>query len=217
MFSRSSCLWLLAAFLLCVSAEGRSGTIHELRVALADLAGEGRNYLGRLAGEQTLTSVQKAFTQVLKVVAEGLASGLNVLLQHISNLLEVAGLQVGFQMKKVTSEGVIFVVQWLLVALISYWLISLVTRLLASTLKRIMWLLKVFLAAALFAYILKDYQVGTETMAIRLFFLVCACVLFGVGTPVGSTVANKTTRLEQQVKILEKRLRDIEKCTKKED
>lgn len=39
--------------------ESRSGLIHELQTALADLAGEGRTYLGRLAGEQTVLSVQK--------------------------------------------------------------------------------------------------------------------------------------------------------------
>lgn len=49
--------------MLCVSGEkvleSRSGLIQELRAALADLAEEGRTYLGRLAGEQTVASVQK--------------------------------------------------------------------------------------------------------------------------------------------------------------
>lgn len=67
MFVRSdgralSGLCVLSASLLLVSGEevweSRSG-IQELRTALADLAGEGRTYLGRLAGEQTLLSVQK--------------------------------------------------------------------------------------------------------------------------------------------------------------
>lgn len=39
--------------------ESRSGLIHELQAALADLTAEGRTYLGRLAGEQTVLSVQK--------------------------------------------------------------------------------------------------------------------------------------------------------------
>lgn len=39
--------------------ESRSGMIHELRAALADLTEEGRTYLGRLAGEQTVLSVHK--------------------------------------------------------------------------------------------------------------------------------------------------------------
>lgn len=57
------CLVVLAGLPLCVAAdegsESRSGLIHELQAALADLAAEGRTYLGRLAGEQTVLSVQK--------------------------------------------------------------------------------------------------------------------------------------------------------------
>ena len=56
-------LFALGATLLCVSGEdlsgGRSGLIHELQAALADLGGQGRTYLGRLAGDQTVLSVQK--------------------------------------------------------------------------------------------------------------------------------------------------------------
>lgn len=68
MFSQSnpaafSGLCLLAALFLAVSAEkefeSRPGMIQEIRTAMADLAGEGRTYLGRLAGEQTVLSVQK--------------------------------------------------------------------------------------------------------------------------------------------------------------
>lgn len=57
------CLVVLAGLPLCVPAdegsESRSGLIHDLQAALADLAAEGRTYLGRLAGEQTVLSVQK--------------------------------------------------------------------------------------------------------------------------------------------------------------
>lgn len=56
-------LSVFGALLLCVSGETvhetRSGMIHELRAALADLAEDWRTYLGRLAGEQTVLSVQK--------------------------------------------------------------------------------------------------------------------------------------------------------------
>ena len=59
----SLCVLSFSALLLSVSGEevleSRSGMIHELRTTLADLAGEGRTYLGRLAGEQTVLSVQK--------------------------------------------------------------------------------------------------------------------------------------------------------------
>nr|XP_019939450.1 PREDICTED: transmembrane protein 109-like [Paralichthys olivaceus] len=213
-------LWaaVIAVLFAAVSGEkvveSRSGMIQELRAALADLAGEGRTYLGRLAGEQTVLSVQKAFSQVLSVVAGSLASGLNVLLQYVSHFLQASGIQVVFPVNKVTPEGLIFFAQWLLVALIGYWLVSLAFCLVASTLRRALWLLKLGVAVACFGLILRDHSVGTETMAIRLAVLVCICVLLGVGFSKGSDVADKTVHLEEQVKILERRLREMEKWTK---
>lgn len=212
-FSGLVLLYGLSGLLVSVSGEkvleSRPGMIQELRTALADLAGEGRTYLGRLAGEQTVLSVQKAFSQVLGVVAQSVASGLNVLLQYIAHFLQAAGFQVGSPVR-VTSSGVVFVVQWILVALICYWLISLTFQLVASTLRRALWLLKIGVALACFALILRDHSVGTETMAVRLGVLVCVCVLLGVGTSGGSGVADKTAHLEEQVKTLERRLREME-------
>ncbi|XP_029364467.1 voltage-gated monoatomic cation channel TMEM109 [Echeneis naucrates] len=206
--------WLLAALLHAASAEARtesrSGTIQELRAALADLAGEGRTYLGRLAGEQTVLSVQKAFSQVLGVVADSLASGLNVLLQYVTHFLQAVGVPVVFPLNKVTPDGLIFVAQWLLVAVICYWLISLTFQLVASTVRRALWLLKVGVALACFGLILRDHSVGTETMAVRLAVLVCVCVVLGVGSSGGSNAANKTARLEEQLKVLEQRMREME-------
>ncbi|XP_044202663.1 transmembrane protein 109 [Thunnus albacares] len=220
-FSGLCSLCTLSALLLSVSGENvfesRSGMIQELRAALADLAGEGRTYLGKLAGEQTVLSVQKAFSQVLGVIAGSLASGVNVLLQYVTHFLQAAGIQVGIPVNKVTPEGLIFVAQWVLMALIGYCLISLAFRLVASTLRRALWLLKVGVALACFGLILSDHSVGTETMAVRLAVLVCICVLLGVGTVRGSNVEDKTTHLAEQVKILERRLREMERSRRTEE
>lgn len=215
-------LCVLSALWMCVSGEkvleSGPGMIQELRTALADLAGEGRTYLGRLAGEQTVLSVQKAFSQVLGVVAGSLAGGLNVLLQYVSQILQAAGVQVGFPLKKVTPAGLIFVGQWVLVALIGYWLLSLAFRLVASTLRRALWLLKVGMALACFGFILSDHSVETETMAIRLAVLVFVCVILGVGSSTrGSNAAEKTAHLEEQVSILERRLREMERWRRTEE
>lgn len=214
-------LWLLGALLMSVSGEkvveSRSGMIHELRAALADLTEEGRTYLGRLAGEQTVLSVQKAFSQVLGVVAGSLAGGLNVLLEYVSQFLKAAGFQAGLPFNKVTPEGLIFVARWVLVALIGYWLLSLAFRLITSTLRRALWLLKISLALVCFGLILSDYTVDTETMGIRLAVLVCVCVVLGVGTSRGPNAADKAAHLEEQVKILERRLREMERWRRTEE
>lgn len=123
----------------------------------------------------------------------------------------------GVTINKVTPEGLIFVTQWVIVALIGYWLLSLAFQLVASTLRRALWLLKVSVALACFGLILSDRSMDTETMAIRLAILVLVCVLFGVGTSRGSNVADKTTHLEEQVRILERRLREMERWRRTEE
>lgn len=56
-------LWVLTAALICVSAEkgpeSRSGLILELQAALNELVEDGKGYLGKLAGKQTVLSVFK--------------------------------------------------------------------------------------------------------------------------------------------------------------
>lgn len=56
-------LWVLIAALICVSAEkgpeSRSGLILELQAALNELVEDGKGYLGKLAGKQTVLSVFK--------------------------------------------------------------------------------------------------------------------------------------------------------------
>lgn len=124
---------------------------------------------------------------------------------------------VAVPINKVTPGGLIFVTQWVLVALIGYWLLSLAFRLVASTLRRALWLLKVGVALACFGFILSDHSVDTETMAIRLAFLVMVCVLLGVGTSGGSNVADKTFQLEEHVRVLERRLREVERWRRREE
>lgn len=120
-------------------------------------------------------------------------------------------LTVSFPVNKVTPQGVIFVTQWILLALIGYWLLSLTYRLVASTLRRALWLLKVSAALACFGFILSDQSLDTETRGIRLAVLLLVCMLLGVGSFRSPSVADKTSHLEEQVKILERRLKEMEK------
>ncbi|KAM9792273.1 BRI3-binding protein-like [Neosynchiropus ocellatus] len=179
--------------------------MEDLQTVFTELAGEGRAFLGRLAGEQTVISVQKAFSQVIGVVAGSLAAGLNVLFQYSTQLLRAAGFRADLPETKVTPEGLVFVAQWLILVLVAYWLFSLTVRLVMSTLRRAMWLLKLVLALACFAFILSDHSVGSETIALRLAGLVFVCVLLGVGSPGSPSATHKAAHLENQVKTLERR------------
>lgn len=113
-----------------------------------------------------------------------------------------------------TPEGVVFVVQWALLAVLGYWLLSLAVCLIAGVVRRTLFLLKVIVAVAVFGLIVSDGGASAETTAMRLAGLVLACVLLGVGPSYfrGDTNAH----LEQKVKLLEKRLRDLERKRKEE-
>lgn len=110
-----------------------------------------------------------------------------------------------------TPAGVIFVTQWVLAALIAYWGLSLAFHVVTHTLRQALWLLKVTAALACFGYILSDRSVPTETIAIRIGVLVLVCFLLGVGTSGGTNVTVKTSQLEEKVRILESRLRELER------
>jgi len=112
---------------------------------------------------------------------------------------------------QVSAEGVVFVGQWLLLSLIGYWLVSLLLRSLACSLRLAVWLLKVGGAMAAFILILSDHAAAAETTAIRLAVLVLLCVLLGVGPRRGGATDDKTPQLEKHVKTLEKRVREMER------
>lgn len=98
--------------------------------------------------------------------------------------------------------------------MIGYWVLSLLLRLVAGVVRRVLWLLKLGGALALFGLILSDTEASMETTAFRLAGLVAACVLLGVGPR--SSTQDHTAHLEEQVIRLEKRLREMERRRKQE-
>lgn len=117
---------------------------------------------------------------------------------------------VSFPPDVVTAPGLIFVVQWVLVALLGYSLLSLTFRLLAAALHRVLWLLKVGAALACFVNLLRDPNLSVEARAVQIGLLLLVCILFGVGTTRGPDVAEKTQQLEKQLRKLQERLENIE-------
>lgn len=190
-------------------------------------------------GSHVTCAPPQAFSLVLASVAENVAAGLTVLLQYVSHFLQTAGIQgsfhstlppshptislsviyylsflistVGIPIHEVTPEGLVFVTRWVLAALIGYWMLSLAFHLVTKTLRQAFWLLKVSAALACFVYILSDHSVATETIAIRMGVLVLVCFLLGVGPSGGTNVTAKTSQVEEQVRILESRLREMER------
>lgn len=111
-----------------------------------------------------------------------------------------------------TAEGVAFVAQWALLAVIGYWVLSLVLHLVLCILRRVLWVLKLSIALWLFMVIVSDTSASTNTTAWRLGALVFTCALLGL-VRVGSE-QDKSRNLERRVKGLEGSLKRIERNLK---
>ncbi|XP_024292416.1 transmembrane protein 109 isoform X2 [Oncorhynchus tshawytscha] len=184
------------------------GMMKVLRETLTDLSEEAHGYLVHLLGARSVENAQK----VVKYLAEAAASGTNVVMKYLAQFLMAAGVDVEMPVNSITPDAVVYIGQWLLLALIGYWLLSLAFRLVASTLRRVLWLLKLGVVLGLFCLILSDSSAGTETTALRLAGLVSVCVLLGIGN---SGTGGDNTYLEDQVRVLERRVREMERRKEK--
>ncbi|XP_035599636.1 transmembrane protein 109-like [Oncorhynchus keta] len=188
------------------------GMMQFLRETLTDLSEEAHGYLVHLLGARSVENAQKCFFQVVKYLAEAAASGANVVMKYLAQFLMAAGVDVEMPVNSITPDAVVYIGQWLLLALIGYWLLSLAFRWVASTLRRVLWLLKLGVVLGLFCLILSDSSAGTETTALRLAGLVSVCVLLGIGH---SGTGGDKTYLEDQVRVLERRVREMERRKEK--
>uniref|UniRef100_A0A672QN84 Si:dkey-9i23.15 n=1 Tax=Sinocyclocheilus grahami TaxID=75366 RepID=A0A672QN84_SINGR len=149
---------------------------------------------------------QGELTFGVKWLSDAVASALNMVIRYVTEILESAGIDVKLPFQEVTLEGVIFVAQWALLFVVAYWIIAFIRRLVVGAVRQVLWLLKVTFAMGMFGLILSDAGASAEATAIRLAGLACVCVLLGIGTS-----AKPDTHLEDKIKMLERRLREMEK------
>lgn len=105
-----------------------------------------------------------------------------------------------------TPEGVAAIAQWGLLALIGYWVLTIVLHLLICVLKRVFWVVKTVLALWLFGLIVTDKTATADVTAVRLGGLVLGCVLL---TLLSSSC--EKSLVDQRLSSLEGRLRAVEK------
>ncbi|XP_010894040.1 uncharacterized protein LOC105025209 isoform X3 [Esox lucius] len=151
------------------------------------------------------------FEMFIRFLAQGAASGLNVIAVYVTEILRVTGVDVHLPFPHFTPEGVASVGQWALLALIGYWVLSIILRLLVAVVRRVFWMLKAGAVLWLFSLIVSDANAGSDTTAIRLASLVFGCVLLGLA----SSGPEKTVHVEDRLRILEGRLKVVER--KKEE
>ncbi|KAK3554065.1 hypothetical protein QTP70_019174 [Hemibagrus guttatus] len=180
--------------------------------AVKSLGDDAHSYLVSLLGKQTVVTLLKTIEEAIKVTSQAAAHALNIVAAYVTDFLGAAGIDAKLFVKHFTPEGVVFVAKWALLAVLGYWLLSLAVCLIVGFVRRTLFLLKVTFAIAAFGLIVSDGGASAETTAMRLAGLVLACVLLGIGPSYFRGDAN--AHLEQKVKVLEKRLGEMERKSK---
>lgn len=190
-----------------VEWENHSGPLQNARSIITSLSEEAHSFLVSTIGEKRVDLSLKFLQSGVKWLSDAVASALNVAIRYITEILESAGIDAKLPFQKVTPEGVIFVTQWAILAVLAYWILSFILRLVVGAVRQALWLLKLSFAVGTFGLILSDSGASAETTALRLAGLACVCVLLGIGT----ASAKSDAHLENKVKMLERRLKEMEK------
>ncbi|XP_038555221.1 transmembrane protein 109-like isoform X2 [Micropterus salmoides] len=174
-----------------------TGTCHEIQ-----------RYAESVVGSGVIRSAAEFLEMVIRFLAEGAASGLNVIAVYVTEILRVTGFDVALTLPRFTPEGVTAIAQWGLVALIGYWVLTILLRLLIGIVRRVFWAVKTALALWLFGLIVIDKNATAETTAVRLAGLVVGWVLLTLltsGSENTSAVEHRLSQLEGRLKAVEKR------------
>ncbi|XP_061542150.1 voltage-gated monoatomic cation channel TMEM109-like isoform X2 [Phycodurus eques] len=164
-------------------------------------------FLESLLGQENVRSVAMFLGTVIRFLAEGAASGLNVIAVYVTEILRVTGFDAALTLPRFTPEGVTTVAQWGVVAVIGYWVLTILLRLVIDTLRHVFWLVKMAAVLWLFAMIVSDGSASADTTAVRLGGLVLGYILLTLLT----TGSNKNGALEHRLKSLEGRVKAVEK------
>ncbi|XP_041750727.1 uncharacterized protein LOC121579856 isoform X2 [Coregonus clupeaformis] len=164
-------------------------------------------YVESVVGTNVIESTAEFFEMLSRFLAEGAASGLNIIVVYVTDILRVTGVDVHLPFPHFTAEGVASVGQWALLALIGYWVLSIVLRLLVGVVRRVFWMLKMGTALWLFGLIVSDAKAGSDTTAVRLASLVLGCALLGLA----GSGSEKTVQVEDRMSILEGRVKVVER------
>ncbi|XP_055005069.1 uncharacterized protein LOC110160722 isoform X1 [Boleophthalmus pectinirostris] len=162
-------------------------------------------FLESLVGQENVYTLAMFLETVIRFLAEGAASGLNVIAVYVTEILRVTGFDA--TLPPVTPEAVTAVAQWGLLTLIGYWVLAIVLRLLIGIVRQVFWIIKTVLALWFFGLIVLDKTASADTTAVRLTGLVLVCVLLTLLT----SGSEKTSAVEQRISSLEGRLKVVEK------
>ncbi|XP_019730310.1 uncharacterized protein LOC109518727 isoform X2 [Hippocampus comes] len=215
-FLRPSCaLLILALAVLHAGAEHaeQKSTVGKesqptvtLRGVLRGTGQELHRYVESLVGMDAIRSATEFLGMVFRFLAEGVANGLNVIAAYVTEILRVIGFD-ALTLPRFTPEGVTTVAQWGVLAVIAYWVMTILLRFAIDALRHVFWLVKMAVVLWLFAMIVSDSNASADTTAVRLGGLVLGYILLSLLT----SGSNKTGVLEHRLKSLEGRVKAVEK------
>ncbi|XP_041799766.1 transmembrane protein 109 isoform X1 [Chelmon rostratus] len=178
-----------------------------LRTLITGTFQEVQRYAESVVGSGVIRSSAEFLEMVIRFLAEGAASGLNVIAVYVTEILRVTGFDASLTLPRFTPEGVTAIAQWGLVALIGYWVLTIVLRLLICVMRRVFWMVKTVLAFWLFGLIVTDKTASADITAVRLGGLVLGWVLLTLLT----SGSEKTFAVDHRLSSLESRLKAVEK------
>lgn len=178
-----------------------------LRTVITGTCQEIHRYAESVLGTGVVRSVVEFFEMAIRFLAEGAASGLNVIAVYVTEILRVTGFDATLTLPRFTPEGVTTVAQWGLLTLIGYWVLSIVLRLLIGVVRQVFWVVRTVLALWFFGLIVTDKTASADTTAVRLAGLVLVCVLLTLAT----SGSEKSSAVEVRLSSLEGRLKAVEK------
>ncbi|XP_067103740.1 voltage-gated monoatomic cation channel TMEM109 isoform X2 [Osmerus mordax] len=179
-----------------------------LRDMISGACDEVHRYVESVVGTTVIKSTVEFVDMLIRFLAEGAASGLNVIAVYVTEILRVTGIDVNLPVPPFTPEGVASVAQWGLLALIGYWVLSVVLRVLVGVVRRVFWLLKTVAALWVFGLIVSDGSAGPDVTVVRLTGLVLGYTLLGLagsGSEKAVTVEDRLSSLEGRLNTVEKR------------
>lgn len=166
-----------------------------------------QRYAESAMGIGVIRSAVEFLEMVIRFLAEGAASGLNVIAVYLTEILRVTGFNVAVTLPLFTPEGVTAIAQWGLLALFGYWVLTMLLHLVICVVKRVFWVVKTVLALWLFGLIVTDKNATADTTAVRLWGLVLGCVLLNLL----KSDSEKTCSMDNRLRNLEGRLKAVEK------
>ncbi|XP_022078835.1 transmembrane protein 109-like isoform X2 [Acanthochromis polyacanthus] len=188
-------------------AKAESPPVVTLRTVITGTCQEIHRYAESVLGTGVVRSAAEFLQTVIRFLAEGAASGLNVIAVYVTEILRVTGFDVALTLPRFTPEGVTAVAQWGLLALIGYWVLTIVLRLLIGVVKQVFWVVKTVLSLWLFGLIVTDKHATADVTAVRLAGLVLGCVMLTLLT----SSSEKSFVMEDRLSSLEGRLKAVEK------